>query len=160
MLHYHRVIQQGIDEFGNSHLRQEVSSISKGGEKLQIIHRTKNLKPITFKPDRVLTLRDRTKVAFQILGSQASKRREIEADIIRAYLCIGISKLVFVVSSPSDYKTVNGISDIIRDVLEALGARDDLNLNLTILIPKNVRSPAAVASYLNEPAIMREIFRK
>ena len=160
MLGYHRTIQKGIDEFGTLHLRNEVSSFSKGGEWLQIIHRTKQLQPIKFKPDRVFTLRNRSKVVFQVLGSQAGKPREIEADIFRAFLCLGISKLVFIVPTSTDYDNVNRVSDIIRDVLEALGARDDLDLSMTILIPKKVKSPSAVKDYLNESTTAREIFRE
>jgi len=160
MLPYHRIVQQAIDELGAAHLNKEVASVSRGGEKLQIIHRTKALTPITFKPDRVFTLRDRSKVAFQVLASQAGKHREIEADILRAFLCIGISKLVFIVPSSSDMENVNRICDIIQDVLEALGAREDYNLSMTILIPKSVRNQKDVIAELDRPQITREIFRR
>ncbi len=159
MMPYHRMVQKAIDEFGAAHLHKEVASVSTGGERLQIIHRTKPLKPITFKPDRVFTLRDRSKVAFQVLASQAGRHREIEADILRAFLCSGISKLVFIVSTPSAMKNVNRICDIIQDVLEALGAREDYNLSLTILIPESVRNPNVAMADLNRPEVTREIFR-
>ena len=98
-------------------MRKNVLSISRGGERLAIAHGTKSLMPITFKPDRTFTLSDRTKVAFQVLESQTRKFREIEADIFRAYLCPGISKLVFIVPTNQDGENVIRITEIIQDGL-------------------------------------------
>lgn len=157
---YHRIIQDGITEFGNLHKGKEVLSFSRGGEKLVITHRTKVLTPITFKPDRVFTLSDRSKVAFQVLGSQANKYREIEADIFRAYLCPGISKLVFIVSTALEADNVSRITAIIQDGLENLGVRKDLHLFLILVIPKTVRSPTDIALDLSDQRFTKELFSK
>lgn len=154
------MIQDGISEFGKLHMRKSVLNVSAGGERLVIPHGTKTLSPITFKPDRIFTLSDRTKVAFQVLESQAKKHREIEADIFRAYLCPGISKLVFIVPTDEDGENVIRITSIIQDGLEHLGLKKDLNLFLVLTIPKSVTSVPSVLSYLNEPRVNRQIFGK
>lgn len=158
LLTYHRVIQNGISEYGNLHMRKNVLSISQGGERLAIAHGTKSLMPITFKPDRTFTLSDRTKVAFQVLESQTRKFREIEADIFRAYLCPGISKLVFIVPTNQDGENVIRITEIIQDGLEHLGVRKDLHLFLVLTIPRTVRRATDVLFYLNNVRVNRQIF--
>jgi hypothetical protein len=159
VLPYHRVIQDAISEFGRLHMGKDVLSVSNGGERLVIIHGTKPLSPIYFKPDRIFTLNDTTKVAFQILGSQAEKFREIEADTFRAYLCPGISKLVFIAPTTNDADNVSRITAIIQDGLAHLGVKKD-KLFLVLTIPRNVRKASAVRFYLNQPKINREIFGK
>ena len=141
-------------------MRMNVLSVSKGGERLAISHGTRPLTPITFKPDRTFTLNDRTKVAFQVLESQAQKLREIEADILRAFLCPGISKLVFIVPADEDGANVIRITSIIQDGLEHLGVKRGLNLFLVLTIPRTVKTVTDVLFYLNNPRVIRQIFGK
>jgi len=141
-------------------MRKNVLNVSQGGESLVIAHGTKRLSPIMFKPDRIFTLSDRTKVAFQVLESQAKKCREVEADILRAYLCPAISKLVFIVPTDEDGDNINRITSIIQDGLEHLGVEKGLNLFLVLVIPRSVASIPDVLFYLNQPRVNRQIFRK
>ncbi len=160
MNHWHSIVSKGILEYGNLHLHKEVTSVSKGGENLVITHRTKPLNQIMFKPDSVFTLKDRTMLAFQILASQAKNYREVEADIFRAYLCKGISKLVFIVPTNSILENVSMRTDVIQDGLEAMGVTKNIDLFLTLLIPTDVRNQKAVLEYLTARSTTREIFQK
>jgi len=155
---YHRKIQDAILKFGELHLGKEILSISKGGERLRITHRTKSIDPITFKPDGIFTLKNRTKMVFQVLGSQARKGREIEADIFRAYLYNGVSKLIFIVPSETDGENVSRITEIIQDGLDSLGISKDLRLFLTLVIPKKVRGSESALKYLNDRRVLAEVF--
>jgi hypothetical protein len=151
-------MQNAILQFGKLHLHKEIRSISKGGERLIISHRTKGLSPIVFKPDRIFTLQNRSKIAFQVLETQTSKYREIEADILRAYLCAGVSKLVFIVPTNFDLENVSRIAEIIQDGLENLGVERDTRLFMTLLIPKEVVDIESALVYLNNRKSINEIF--
>lgn len=154
------MVQDSITEFGKLHLGGNVLSVSRGGERLVIPHATKDLKPITFKPDRIFTLNDRTKVAFQVLESQTKKDREIEADVFRAYLFSGISKLIFIVPSVQDADNVSRITSIIQDNLEHWGVKKDLGLFLVLTIPRSAKSTADALFYLNQSRVNKQIFGK
>ena len=97
-------------------------------------------------------------MVFQVLGSQARKGREIEADIFRAYLYNGVSKLIFIVPSETDGENVSRITEIIQDGLDSLGISKDLRLFLTLVIPKKVRGSESALKYLNDRRVLAEVF--
>jgi hypothetical protein len=151
MKDYHKLIQSGIIDFGNN--------CKRGGHLLSISQRTLYInhpsnifiKPIIYKPDVTFTTKDRRKCIFQILDSQTKNKREIEADIFRAFLCDGVKALVFIVKTKPDCKMVQGIVSIIQGVLHDYGVEESSTPKaVTALIPESVKCPNRVFENFNK----------
>jgi hypothetical protein len=161
LITYHKVIEKGIKLFGNKHLHGAVLSHKK--ITLFICHPNNlKIKPIIYKPDMVFTLSDKRKYTFQVLDSQLKHKREIEADIFRAFLCAEVSRLVFIVPTQQGYVMVKGIVDIIHDTLYNYDINPKaLPIVLIIKIPKHVKGDKTVLKYLEEVESQdKEIFKQ
>ena len=160
MKNYHKLVQRGITIFGKPHLENELLSVQEGGTIMRIYHPTnKDLDPLTFQPDRIFTLNDKSKIIFQVLGAQARKNREIEADIFRVFLCSGILKLIFITPSKESAENVDRIAAIVQKTLEIHGTRKAaLPTVLTIVVPETTTTPEVAAGYLIK--VEKEIFKR
>jgi hypothetical protein len=148
---YHDIVKAGIIEFGKKYVGKEILSVSK--KKLFIHHRDKTSIKIVYEPDVTFTIDDRSEYTFQILHSQAKKKREIEADIFRAILSPEVSKLLFIVPNIGDKKSVMAIHTIIEDKLLNYGMRPKaLPITMFIVMPEEVKSKEDVVIYLDNIA--------
>jgi hypothetical protein len=152
MKNYHRKVQKGIISFGeNCKKRGVILNISQ--RKLFINHPTdRRINPIEYQPDVTFTTLDRgRKCTFQVISSQAKNKRQIEADIFRAFLCPEVSKLILIVPDSSKLKTVKNIHSIIQDTLLDYGIdRKMLPITIFIKIPYGIRGSKEVVGYLED----------
>jgi hypothetical protein len=149
MKNYHKIIQDGIILFGKSK-KEEILNISK--RKLLIYHPSpnkRNITPIEYHPDVTFTVSDRRKYTFQVLGSQIKHKREIEADIFRAFLSPEVSKLIFIASNKKDIEMVDNITTIIEENLLDYGIkRKALPITIFIKIPSRIKKAEDVVRFL------------
>lgn len=150
---YHRRVQQGIKLFAeHPDNKNHFLSVNLGSKIFRIHHPTNGkLAPLEYKPDATITPEKRSKIVFQVLDSQARKNREIEADMIRAFLSPEVSIMVFVVESPEYAKNVNRISAIISDNLVDSGVPGKkLPLTIALAIPRGIRSAEEATKHLKK----------
>src|SRR5260370_25683698 len=121
--------------------RTEFVSVTNGSPIIRI-HSPTNSKvaPLEYKPDATIVLRNRQKIVFQVLAAQARKNREIEADMMRAFLSPEVSVIVFVTESSVYAKNVERISEILADSLSAYAVKDEMMpITVSLIVPKSIR---------------------
>jgi len=149
---YHRYVQQGIKLFGeDSKNRDQFINVSVGGTIIRIHHPTdRRLAPLEYKPDATITSKKRKKIVFQVLDSQASKNREIEADMLRAFLSLEVSIIVFITDSQAAAKNVDRIWAIISENLAGYDVNDEsMPIAAALVIPRQIRSAEEAFRHLN-----------
>jgi hypothetical protein len=156
---YHRLVQAGIVLFGKTCQGKTILTVSGGGKTLFIHHSTnRRLRPLEYKPDAIFVAKDRRKIVFQVLGSQAKKNREIEADMIRAFLCSEVSRIVFIAPTVKYYNNIVRISGILQDALLSYGLKEKaIPIIIVLKIPK-IRRSKAVIPYLS--GIKKKLFEE
>ncbi len=149
---YHRHVQRGIKLFGEDASNKDLFlNVTIGGTIIRIHHPTRgSLAPLEYKPDAIITSRNRRKIVFQVLDSQARKNREIEADMFRAFLSWEVSMIVFVTDSQMTARNVDRIWSIVSGILAEYKVEARMMPKAAFLvIPRNIRSPESAFSYLN-----------
>jgi hypothetical protein len=115
-MRYHKVVQEAIFLLGEKHRHKEVLNITKGGVTICITHGTKpTIKALMFKPDAIFTIKNRQKIVFQVLSSQAEKNREIEADMLRALLSSEVARIVFTTPTIAYAQNIDRLYNIIAN---------------------------------------------
>ena len=153
MKEYHKRVQKGIRIFAEQQdCKSDFVHVSTGSKIVYIHHPTnRKLEPLEYKPDAILTVRNRRMVFFQVLDTQAKKNREIEADIIRSFLSPEVSIVVFVTESKDYAKRVERISSIISENLVENGTnRHMIPITIALAIPRSIRKPSDTLRYFNK----------
>jgi len=150
---YHRNLQRGIKLFGeHADNKEHFLSVNIGSTIIRIHHPTnRRLPPLEYKPDATIILRNRRKIVFQVLDTQAGKNREIEADMFRGFLSGEVSIMVFVTKSRENAKNVDRISIILAENLSGYGVPDEsMPITIALIIPDTVRNAEGALRYLND----------
>ncbi len=130
---YHKNIQKGILLFGKK--LKNILNVHKESN-IYIHHITKSkILPLTYKPDVIFHINDKSKYVFQILDSQASKKREILADMFRACLSSDVSKIFFITNNKDIEAEIRRTWEIITSILSIDFRINDKRLPLLLTIP-------------------------
>jgi hypothetical protein len=148
---YHRHVQQAIKLFAErADNKKHFLSVTAGSTIIHVHHPTNRKLVLEYKPDATIISNNRSKIVFQVLDAQARKNREIEADMIRAFLSPEVSIMVFVTESRAYAEKVDGISRIISENLHSYGVKDQsLPITLSLVIPKSIRSADGMLRYFS-----------
>lgn len=160
MRRYHRNVQQSIKLFGEDrNNREQFLNVTVGGTIIRIHHPTnRKLPPLEYRPDAIITSRNRKKIVFQVLDSQARKNREIEADMFRAFLSQEVSIVVFITDSQASAENVERIWSILSENLAGYDVEDEsMPITTSLIIPKEIRSAQGAYMYLNRSNLFQLI---